>query len=365
MQFPDFPFILFPHTTLSEAQLRRFSILLPHLSMLQTLRPAPIPEWAEGQFESIPAFAKEEMFKRVEAYRKGVQDMAAIQGTGGMLAALANEWEKPEGGESRFSIQSTLKGMESERADPEETLLIEAAVFLELAKDLDEQEMELEADGKRLERLEDEFRSILGAVDEEEMAELRDVASYAITSDKTSISFMLRKRMAQWLRLLAGMEPKESVVLTAVTREALDELLEAIRSRSGQESGEWKITETALAAIPDPARLEPEDFLKLRTSREDAGNPIPSLWKAIGEVVRDPQLAGGIAIQSAAEACSRFVSGFFKTPATVVEEEARLTMVHIENFPHDAFQRYIDKPGFEMWEGALSHLGPVTMLCVE
>jgi hypothetical protein len=353
---------------MSETQFRHLSVLLPRLSLLQPVRPAPIPEWAEGQFANAAGVRDEELFKKIIAYIKGLQDTATMHGTGGLLAAVSSDWGRSGAHESRFSIQSTLRGNAPAPPDPEEQLLFEAAVFLELARDLDERDMDLESGSLQVDKLEAEFRNILGAVDEVELQEMRDVATYSISSDKTNISFMLRKRMAYWYRLFANMERIEPTILTVITQEVIDELLEPVRKDWAHEGKELKVSRIPLATIPALDRLDPKTFLELKQKLEEPDSPLASFRQELEKTLKAPQtltLESSMDIQAEAENCRQYVEDFCRQSKALGQQQVRLTLIRFENMTHDDFWRYLDDLGYEMWEGELSSMGPAVMLSID
>jgi hypothetical protein len=291
-----------------------------------------------------------------------------MHGTGGLLAAVSSDWGRTGARESRFSIQSTLRGNAPAPPDPEEQLLFEAAVFLELARDLDERDMDLESGSLQVDKLEAEFRNILGAVDEVELQEMRDVATYSISSDKTNISFMLRKRMAYWYRLFANMERIEPTILTVLTQEVIDELLEPVRTKWAHEGKELKVSKIPLATIPTLDRLEPKAFLELRQKLEEPDSPLASFRQELEKTLKAPQpltLESGMDIQAEAENCRKYVEDFCRQSKAPGQQQVHLTLIRFENMTHDDFWRYLDDLGYEMWEGELSSMGPAVMLSID
>ena len=155
-------YFLFPQTVLSERDFCLFSYLVPELHMLQILRPPAIPEWGTRQFSDWPAITDQGMIEAVRGSLRSYQDFAAIHGEETGLASISHEHIAGEYSESRLQIQTDLRKKETPAAELSRAMLTEASVFLEMARDLDEREIELETGIALVDRLESEFREILG-----------------------------------------------------------------------------------------------------------------------------------------------------------------------------------------------------------
>ncbi len=368
---PSIRFLLFPYTVLSEKQFRHASLLLPRLNLLHILRPSSVPEWGAAQFKNEPAISDGELLGKIDAYLKGFREMAAIQGAGGVLAAMAAEWKRPEVHESRFRIQSHLRGSAPQLPDPEELLLLEAAVFLELAADLDVREMDLEADLSGIGKLEDSFREILGYVDEEELKEFHELAAPPLPVDQGYLSYMLARRMGAWYRLYtagtASSEPSAPVTMNA---EVVEELADSIRSDWAHEGQDIRISRRTLASIPALSDLSAEAFLELRRELFEPGSPLDSFHReverAVARMETSPESGGEM--ENAARALRDFLEDYCDragAPRQPGSRRAHLTLVGFDNSTHADFWKRLDSLGFELWEEEFSSRKPApSVLCI-
>ncbi len=372
MYSPSFRYLLFPHTIMSENRFRSLSVLLPQLSLFQPVRPAPIPAWGGEQFWNLSALDDEELTRRAGQYLKGLEDMAAVQGTGSVLASIMVQWDKKDVHESRFGIQSRLRGAGSEAPDPEELLRIESAVFLELARTLDEREIDLEASLAEAGKLEGKFREILGGVGDGELKdfeieELTGPGDSPLAADRSGLPFMLSRRLRDWYRLYATGPVRGPMVPIALNGEVIEEIMESVRNGGGAGRGPG-FSELSLAVIPALDSLEPRSFLKLHAGLRDASGPLSSYWKemerAIGEGGASVSGEGGL--EAVAGRLREQVEQFLIDEGVSEKKMVELVLVRFENVTHESLWEHFDKLGFDLWEGAFPPMGPVSaaVLCL-
>ncbi|MFP5211912.1 MAG: hypothetical protein ACLGPL_00895, partial [Acidobacteriota bacterium] len=129
--------ILFPHMVIREGDYRHLGLLLPRLFILEAVRPPILPEWAGERFSPWPAIGDEGLRERIGQILQGYREMAAIHGEGAAMAAMMERWME-DLRESRLSIQSTIRGRKADELDERQKAIVEAALFLEMARDFDE-----------------------------------------------------------------------------------------------------------------------------------------------------------------------------------------------------------------------------------
>ncbi|MCE5243626.1 MAG: hypothetical protein ABFD98_02400 [Syntrophobacteraceae bacterium] len=344
---PDY--FLFPHTTLSEEDCRRLSILVPSVSLLQVVRPPAVPEWAGDVFPGWPVLLSDDEVKQVSLYLRSCKDFAELHGEDGILACMGRDWTEAFE-ETRIQIQSELKGKTPQSPDRRQGLVLEASAFLEMARELDEREMEIDTGLARLGGLEEEFRKILGIEDDDDLAEAAGALSSRLVPDQAGLRFMLSRRAACWLRLFASRQAQESPVLIAVAGDIAQEIVEparAARARNGEGHG---VLHRQLATIPDPFALSPEAFqeLRLELAREGIAS---SFQRALQSVLADPsdssrldKLASDAGLLQAAIDRIQAKTGAY-SPRTIV-----LSLYRIDGFGISDLWRCIDRAGIQAWE---------------
>ena len=269
-------FMLFPHMVLSDKQYRHLSLLLPELSILQVFRPMAVPDWLSPMVMGWPAITDQKSLETIRLALKGFQEFASVHGDNSALASLGLDQISRAFSESRFRIQTELKGQDAAAVDERERPLLEAAVFLEMARDLDEREIDVEAGLSRMDRLEGEFREILGIAEDEELEDTLEAMDVLVRSDKTGFSHMLPKRIESWFRLLSNEVPPTLPIL--VTTEAgLEELVEWLGDKDATTEDPLQPGRVLLASIPAMDGLSTE-----------ASDLMTSYWQTLEQVIPSP-----------------------------------------------------------------------------
>lgn len=265
MASPKPSFILFPTTTLSRPDTQTLAFLLPRLNVLQAVHPPVFQPWVTDRFTAWSAITDETLREEIRAKWREFQDFAAIHGEKGLLESAARQWFPGEETENRIRIQETLRGEGRWRNDAPtpKSLLVEGALFLEMARDLDEKAMELEDSLARVNSLEDEFRTILGLSDVGELDEAPDALDLPLLGEMEAPPYRLPQRMASWFRLFEkAANPPEAPILVASQKGLLEELAEAARHQRHNPEGEANLP-LPLWAFSDLGKLSPKDFAAL------------------------------------------------------------------------------------------------------
>ena len=362
MSSTSFRYLLFPHMTLGQADCRHLSLLIPHLSLLQVLRPPVPPEWGRDHFSSWPTVTEHEHVEKIRLCLKGYQDFADLHGEGSVLASLSHGWIEREARESRFAVQDELRGKSALAPDLKERLLMEAAVFLEMARDLDEKEMELEVSFRRTESLEEDFRDILGISDEEDFQEAVETLSPPLLPDKASLAFMLQRRIAFWLRMFHNRPAEELPVLVAVSDEVLEELIDPLRTECDRIGKPLQVERISLASIPSLEAIDSETFEALR--RELTASPVlGAYWSSLDNVLREPRDSSSLEmLRTKAGELRQVVEACRKAIAEPRRREAHLTLICTEGCTHGDFWKCIDKTGHKEWIEASPYQPPPSVL---
>jgi len=280
-------YILFPYTILSERESRHLSVLLPHLSVFQVIRPPAVPDWLQRQVTGWSAITEPEQIETIKLCLKGYQQFAAVHGENSVLASLSLDQISRDFAESRFQIQTQLKKNDPDESENWETLLLEAAIFLEMARDLDEKEIELEASLTHIDDLDGEFREILGISDEEDLADAVETLSPPLRADQAYLSFMLSKRIESWLRLFFNRRPEACPTLVTTAEQVLEELFEPVRGGYERTGKTFEPSRIVLGSFPALHDLPLEDFLSLLSNPEASGL-VASYWHCLENVLLSP-----------------------------------------------------------------------------
>jgi hypothetical protein len=259
-------YFLFPHMTLSAHDCRNLWIFLPHLSVLEIARQASIPEWAQERFSGWPVLRGEELSTRIGSCIEGYRTFAQVHGgPGGILGFLSRALDETD--EPRYRIQEKLRGSCPPDMGPAQKEIVQAAVFLEIARELDEKELEIASGYARLSAIEQEFRDILGIEDEEsERAETN--LTPALAPDTNGLLYMLPRRIESWFRMLS-LQPLQSMpIFVGCFPEVIEEAIEMIRTGCERDGKEFSAATHSLGLIP---RLDGLGSKQFRTLIEAPG----------------------------------------------------------------------------------------------
>ena len=150
---------------------------------------------------------------------------------------------------------------------PAQKEIVQAAVFLEIARELDEKELEIASGYARLNAIEQEFRDILGIEDEEsDRAETN--LTPALAPDTNGLLYMLPRRIESWFRMFS-LQPLESMpIFVGCFPEVIEEAIEMIRTGCERDGKEFSAATHLVGSIP---RLDALGSKQFRTLIEAPG----------------------------------------------------------------------------------------------
>jgi len=302
-------YLLFPHTVLPQMELRHLAILLPRLTMLQICRRPAMPEWAHGIVQTRPVIT-EEQANQTQLLLREYRNFATLVGDGSVLASMGRRSAEDIWRESRFRIQSHLKGKDRDKAiDVKLLAALEASVFMEMAGELDLQGMELRQGIAEAENLEKEFLDIVGISGEEaDKEDALEVAQWRLSSADNYINFLLEKRLGFWLRLYVCAPPEEMPVLVTVTPEVLAEIVDPLVNIGDFASDPASVIfRTTLAPPSMLSTLNDKEFAKTLADLRGT-DALRAYWESMERVVGNPDDSDAI---EALEKCSAQLHDLF------------------------------------------------------
>jgi hypothetical protein len=262
MQTDSPSYFLFPHLTLSENDFRNFHIFLPHLNVFEINRPVSIPEWLRERFHGWPVIREKNFLAQVDSCLKSYHAFAEVHGgNGGTLAFLSQT--RDDTSETRLHIQEELRGKCPSHWDDTHRETFQASVFLEIARELDEKELELESSYAQLNALESEFRGILGIAGNEETDEAQATLSPPLISDRAGLLFMLPTRIESWFQLFSVQPVDGTPVFVASHPEVISETLEIIRTGCARTAKKFSSARISLGSFPKLDQLGRKQFQSL------------------------------------------------------------------------------------------------------
>jgi hypothetical protein len=285
MQTDSPNYFLFPHLDLSENDFRNFHIFLPHLNMFEINRPAAIPEWLRERFHGWPVIGEKDLLTQIDSCIKGYHAFAEVHGgSGGILAFLSQA--RDDTSETRLHIQEELRGKCPSHWNDAFKEIFQAAVFLEIARELDEKELELESSYAQLNALEKEFRGILGITGDEEIDEAEATLSPPLIPDRAGSLFMLPTRIESWFQLFSVQQAAGTPVFVATHPEVISESLEIIRTGCERASKKFSSARISLGSFPKLDQLGPKQFQSLI---EAPGTPaiLAAYWQDLDQFIME------------------------------------------------------------------------------
>ena len=281
-------YFLYPHMTLSDDDLRTLCIFLPRLNVLEIARRASIPQWAQERLSAWPVLRGDDLAARIDSCLQGYRNFAQVHGgPGGILGFLSAVFGEED--EPRYSIQEELRGKYPKDMDPVQKETVQAALFLEIAREFDEKELEIESGYAHLSAIEQEFRDIVG-IEEEDSQSAEAHLAPALAHDPSGLLYMLPRRIESWFRMFSLQPPEGMPVFVGCLPEVIEETLEMIRAGCEHNGKEFSAATYSLGSIPGAGKLGQKQF---QTLIEAPGMPelLSSCHREIENVVKGA--AGG------------------------------------------------------------------------
>lgn len=261
-------YFLFPRLTLSEQDFRSLSVFVPKLNIFQIAAPAAIPEWCRERFVGLPFIRDPKFLEQVESCIRSYRAFAEIHGgSGGTMGYLSRALDDMS--DTRFRIQEQLRGKTPIPMDEAVIDLLQSAVFLDISRELDDRALELDSSYARADKIEKQFRDILG-IDDEEAGEVPEDLNISLLPESSSREYMLPERIKSWFRLFPAESCDSMPVFVATDPDAVSETLDIIRPAIDRERKDFEALELLLGAFPSPDRLGQKQFLSLT---ESPGSP--------------------------------------------------------------------------------------------
>ncbi len=286
METGQVSYFLFPGSTVPERNLRNFFIFLPGLSILEITRPASFPNWCRDRFTGLPVIRDSQFLAQTKSCIQGYRAAAEVHGGGGgTLGYLAHLMDEAE---TRLKIQEQLRGKCPTEPDAAQIEILRSAVFLEIARELDEREFELESGYARVGALEKEFRQILG-IEDEDLQEVPASNEPPLAAEGSAPSYMLAARVENWFRLFSTQPLNSWPVFVASPVEAVEESLDSTRRHldlTGDSRKEFPVSSFSLGSFPRMDRLGEKQF---RSFIEAPGTPglLASYQEALGRFIME------------------------------------------------------------------------------
>jgi len=301
----------FPYTLLAESDLKRLCLYVSCLRLLQ-IDPRvglglPAELRARDFIQSVSPIQDSSTLERIRLALGSYRQFGALRAEDGLLGSfnfLALQDDDPEGSTSR--LRAHLRGTRR-KPTPEDRSLVDAAVFLLLAHEVDREHLELGRQLGGIRVLEAEFAQALGLPDE-----YGDEAEAADELDgddlEQSRSGQVVQRLRGWTRLsLAGESGAATPLTTSVA------VMEEIRERLPSHLAAMSPAASAaapkarrLCRLPDPGTLPAAEVRALRRELERAGI-LQHWWHTVAAALEALQASEPLDMEEVEAAAAAFV----------------------------------------------------------
>jgi hypothetical protein len=312
----------FPYTLLGESDLKRLCLYLSRLRLLQ-IDPRvgvdlPAELRATDFIQPVSPVRESSTLERIRLALESYRQLGAVRPEGGLLrsfSAFALQDDDPEGSTSR--LRGHLRGSRP-KPTPEDRTLVDAAVSLLLAHEVDREHLELGRQLSGIRVLETEFAQAVGLADEDE--EEPEVVGGLHGDDlEQSRSGQVVQRLRAWTRLyLAGESEAATPLTTSVA--VMEEIRERLPSRLAAMSAA-ALEERPLCRLPDPGALPAAEVLALREELERVG--ILQHWRqAVTAALEALQISEPAGMEKVEAAAAAFAEHWPTRPSADLEVRA-------------------------------------------
>jgi hypothetical protein len=265
----------FPHTLMEENNLKRLILYFSNVRLLQVL-----PDFAPGLPDPLPPSSMVQSFcplssSLIETIRRAYQtyhQLGRVHQDGGLVQLLRNYVLQEEFEDSRTGLVAHIrKGLSS--PDPEEAELVNDAVFLLFAHELEREHLELDRQLERIRRQETKFHKEVGIGSDEEMDDSAIQLPLLAESDHPRTQYPFQ-RFRAWTRLYCSRERSTPFLPLTTSVEVLGEIFERLPTQLAGLSDESPATSPVqhrLSILPDPQTLSLEEVLEFRESLSRKG----------------------------------------------------------------------------------------------
>lgn len=365
MSHPPSWFYLLPHTVVPEANCRQLSLLFPTIQVLQVLESSAIGSCSSQIVARLPALADSDEIERVKMLLKEYHRVGELHEDMALMSTVVRDMVVQDFSESRFGIQAKVRG--KAEAGPEEAAILrrEAALFLELAGDLDRKELEMGNSLSRVGVLEDQFKKILGVGDSEELDEVLDAEAPPLSPGWGHFNYQLKKRIGFWWRLFSGVCPDQPVVWVALFKDVVEELLDPIRTERERDGSHWSPLQVELARLPSLESLSADQMGELLQRVRDSG-VLGTYQTALAALVADPTHGGcRQAMQLAAHSLEEWVDSTYESNHWPLDPTVTAILTRVPGVDWKDLWRRFDRTGHDALNRELPAPGVVTAIHLE
>jgi hypothetical protein len=302
----------FPYTLLGEGDLKRLCLYVSRLRLLQ-IDPRvgvglPAELRAKDFIQPVTPFQDSSTLERIRLAFGSYRQLGALRPDGDLFqsfSAFALQDDDPEGSTNR--LRAHLRGSSRPKFTPKDRALVDAAVFLLLAHEVDREHLELGRQLGGIRVLETRFAQVLGLTDEHGV---EPAAPEAPDGDdlEQSRRGQVVQRLRAWARLcLAGeVGPATPLTTSVAVMEEIRERLPSHLAPMFPAVPAAALEVRRLCRLPDPGALPAAEILALREELERAG--ILQHWRhAVAAILEALQTSESVGMEEVEAAATAFV----------------------------------------------------------
>jgi hypothetical protein len=273
----------FPHTFVSNRDWKRLALYFPTIRLLRLSPNAdpdlPGPLSGAGVLQPYAPVINAGLREIIDRALRAYQQLGSLHRHPGLVESMRALVLQEDVEGSRTDLIARLREARP-KLSPEEVDLVEAAVYLLLAHELDREYLEVERRLERIRNLENDFRKTLG-IDTGKEADLTLEPSSFDTLSRPPAQQPLQ-RLRAWTRLHLSQEAENLLVPITTSPEVVAEIQERLPAQLAPLHKNPQALPPAylLCRLPDPEQLSLEDVLALRESLSSKGM-LQDWWQAV------------------------------------------------------------------------------------
>jgi len=359
---------LFPFSHLPDSYYRFLELMLPSMQILGFIKPPYCPPWDRGMIATYSLSLTQDKMDLLRNIYKGYQEFAKIHGERHLLETISLATVEDEWAESRTRLRSVLKTPEAVSSDPMWNLITESIIFLELARDLDERDIEVDNDLFKVKDLEDQFKASLGLESEEDLEDVEEAVRIAAEElpRRSYFGYLTRMRMVYWLRVyfarlsfyVRRCQINEGTVVTlgqylpimlCISRDAAEELMDPVRTKEERNGFGWSPEVVTLVEVPNVFEgMKDEKFYEISS---ELGSHTVDLWTALQDYINQPQQ--NLVKRRIVEAASKINNVFADIIAhekPLLPSRFRLSVIYHPSFDVLKAWQFLDTSGYKLFK---------------
>ncbi len=374
---------LFPYTVFPCSYYKFISLILPSAGTLSLINPIKCPQWDTGFLKVYELSLDEERSQNIKNIHRGYKEFAKIRGEEGLLETFSLKREDEEWEESRPQLKTLLKQAGSnERADFIWLSTVESIIFLELAKELDEKDTEVDKDMLQVRSLEDQFKETLG-IEPEDIDEVEEPIKITMEAlpPRSHFGYLTKQRISHWLRIYFAKLPfrvyrcnvsyseenvqlgKKLPIIVCASRDVYEELTDPIRTQIEKRGKLWNVESIQL--LTSPNIFETMDDKSFEIFRHSIDFDRVTFWEVLQNYINQPEESQKKAL---IEEAKKFQEAFNRATYNRTSQFGSFTF---SIFYHDAFNllkawEYIDRTSYRLFEEEITlDVSPVPIMVME